>query len=134
MLAITLAAEYRGIKVIKKISLFYQIYNGPTITVFDGRNIFPISFTTFYLLIKLRRQHLPSIFNTDLKKNVSLAVFLTARNCLDSRFNSSRWCCPNFILLYAFLSFNINRLTSLSYYSGSGSFLSILRGTKRWIL
>jgi hypothetical protein len=31
--------------------------------------------------------------------------FLASRNCLDSRFIYSRWCSPNFLLLYAFLTF-----------------------------
>jgi len=54
MLNITLTAEYRRKVVIKRISLFYRIYVGPTITVFDGRNIFPISFTPFKILVELR--------------------------------------------------------------------------------
>jgi len=54
MLDVTFAAEYRRTVVIKRISLFYQIYDGPTITVFDGRNVFPISFTPFYVLVELR--------------------------------------------------------------------------------
>jgi hypothetical protein len=29
-------------------------YDGPTITVFDGRNIFPISFMPFYVLEEFR--------------------------------------------------------------------------------
>jgi hypothetical protein len=54
MLNFTLAAEYRGIVVIKRICPFYRIYDGPTITVFDGRDIFPRSFTPLYVLLTLR--------------------------------------------------------------------------------
>jgi len=54
MLNVTLAAEYRRILVIKRICLFYRIYDGPTITVSDGRDIFPKSFTPFYVLVELR--------------------------------------------------------------------------------
>jgi len=55
MLGFTLAAEYRRIIVIKRISLLYRICNEPTITVFDGRNIFPISFPPIYVLVELRQ-------------------------------------------------------------------------------
>ena len=54
MLDVTLVAEYRRLIVIKRISLFYWICDEPTITVFDGRNIFPISFTPSYVLVELR--------------------------------------------------------------------------------
>ena len=54
MLDVTLAAEYRRIMVIKGISIFYWICDEPTITVFDGRNIFPIPFRPFNVLIELR--------------------------------------------------------------------------------
>jgi hypothetical protein len=54
MLDVTLGAEYRRIIVIKRISLFYRICDEPTMTVFDDRNIFPISFTPFYVLVELR--------------------------------------------------------------------------------
>jgi hypothetical protein len=54
MLDVTFTAEYRRIVVIKRISLFDWIYKGMTITVFNGRNIFPISFTPFYVLVELR--------------------------------------------------------------------------------
>ena len=65
MLNFTLAAEYRSIVFIKRICLFYRIYDGPTITVFDGRNIFPRSFTPLYVLVEIRPA-LPSLFNIDL--------------------------------------------------------------------
>jgi len=54
MLDVTLAAEYRRIVVIKRIILCCQIYDGPTIAVFEGRNIFPIFFRPFYVLVQLR--------------------------------------------------------------------------------
>jgi len=54
MLNVIIAAEYRRIEVIKRICLLYRSYDGPTITVFDGRNIFPVSFTPFYVLVELR--------------------------------------------------------------------------------
>jgi hypothetical protein len=54
MLDVTLAAEYKKIIVIKRMSLFCRINDGPTITVFDGMNIFPISFTSFYAPVELR--------------------------------------------------------------------------------
>jgi len=47
---VTFAAEYRRIIVIQKIGLFYRICDEVTITLFDGRNVFPISFTPFYVL------------------------------------------------------------------------------------
>jgi hypothetical protein len=43
-----------------------------------------------------------------------------------------RWWSPNFLLLYAILSFNFNRLTALLWNSGSGFFISILCGTNVW--
>ena len=54
MLKVTPSADYRIIVMIKRICLFYQIYDGLPITVFDGRNIFLISFTPFYVLVELR--------------------------------------------------------------------------------
>jgi hypothetical protein len=59
--------------------------------------------------------------------------FLANSNRFDSRFSSSRYCCPNFRLLDAFLTFTFNRFISLLY-SGSELFLSILCGTDRSIL
>jgi hypothetical protein len=53
MLDVTLASEYRRIIVIKRIRLFYPICDEPTMSVFDSRNIFPISFTPFYVLVEL---------------------------------------------------------------------------------
>jgi len=50
MLDVTLAAEYRRIIVIKRTSLLYRICNEPTITVFDSRNIFPLSFPPVYVI------------------------------------------------------------------------------------
>jgi len=50
---IVLAAEYCRIVEIKSIGLFYRICDNPSITVFDGRNIFPVSFTPFYVSTKL---------------------------------------------------------------------------------
>jgi len=54
MLNVAVPPEYRRVVVIKRIYLLYQIYDGPNITVFDGRNIFPISVMSFYLLVELR--------------------------------------------------------------------------------
>ena len=54
MLNVTLAAKYRRIVIIKGICILYRNYDGPTITLFDGRNIFPESCTPFYVLVKLR--------------------------------------------------------------------------------
>jgi hypothetical protein len=54
MLNFTLAAEYRSIVVIKRTSLFNRFCDGLTITVFDGRNIFPRPFTALYVLVELR--------------------------------------------------------------------------------
>ena len=51
---VTLAAEYRRIIEIKRIRLFYRFCDGPSITVFDGRNIFPMSFALFYILVEIR--------------------------------------------------------------------------------
>jgi hypothetical protein len=47
MLDVTLAAEYLRIIVIERISLYYRICDEPTMTVFDGRYVFVISFTPF---------------------------------------------------------------------------------------
>ena len=55
MLGVTIIAEYRRIIVMKRINLFCQICDEPTITVCDGRNIFPISFMPFYILVEFRQ-------------------------------------------------------------------------------
>jgi hypothetical protein len=51
MLDVTFDAEYRRIVIIKRISLFYRIYNETTITIFNGKSIFPTPFTPFYVLV-----------------------------------------------------------------------------------
>jgi hypothetical protein len=38
---------------IKRVSLFSRISNDPSITIFDHRNIFPIAFTSFYILVEV---------------------------------------------------------------------------------
>jgi hypothetical protein len=42
-----LATEYRRIIYIKGVSLFYQISNEPSITIFGHRNIFAVTFASF---------------------------------------------------------------------------------------
>ena len=69
----TLSAEYRRVIEIKRNCLIYRIYDGLTITVFDGRNIFLRSFTPLYVLVELRPAF-TFIFNIDLK-NSSCAFF-----------------------------------------------------------
>jgi len=54
MLDVALTAAHRRTVVIKQFSLFYLIYDWLTITVLDGRNIFPASFAPFYVLVELR--------------------------------------------------------------------------------
>ena len=50
---VSLTAEYRSITGIKGVGLIYWICNKPAITVFNCRNIFPISFMLFYILVDL---------------------------------------------------------------------------------
>ena len=51
---IALAAEYCRIIGVKRIGLFYRVCNDPSVTVLDGRNIFLISFTPFYVFEEIR--------------------------------------------------------------------------------
>jgi len=51
---IALAAEYCRIIGVKRIGLFYRVCNNPSVTVLDGGNIFPISFTPFYIFVEIR--------------------------------------------------------------------------------
>ena len=101
---IALAAEYCGIIGVKIIGLFYRVCNDPSVTVLDGGNIFLISFTPFYVFVEIRPAFALFYF-----KNASCADFLAAGSCLESCFSFSVQCTPNFLLLYAFLS----------WYSGS---------------
>ena len=48
---IALAAEYCRIIRVKRIGLFFRVCNVPSVTVLDGGNIFPISFTPFYIFV-----------------------------------------------------------------------------------
>jgi len=50
---IALVAEYCRIIGVKRIGLFYRVCNDPFVTVLDGRNIFPISFTPFYVFVEI---------------------------------------------------------------------------------
>jgi len=59
-----------------------------------------------------------------------MQFLLAASKCLDSRFNSSGRCCPNFLLLYDLLTFIFKHLTSQFYQSVSVLFLSVLCGKK----
>jgi len=51
---ITLSAEYCPIIGMKRIGLVYRICNDPSGTVLDGGDIFPISFTPFYVFVEIR--------------------------------------------------------------------------------
>jgi hypothetical protein len=51
---IALAAKYCRIIGVKCIGLFYRVRNDPSVTVLDGGNIFPISFTPFYVFLEIR--------------------------------------------------------------------------------
>ena len=51
---IALAAEYCRVIRVKPIGLSYRVCNDPSVTVLDGGNIFPISFTPFYVFIEIR--------------------------------------------------------------------------------
>jgi hypothetical protein len=51
---IALGAEYCRIVEAKRIGLFYRFCNDPSGRVLDGGNIFPISFTPFYVFVELR--------------------------------------------------------------------------------
>jgi len=46
-----LAAEYCRIIRVKHIVLFYRVCNNPSVIVVNGGNIFPISFTPFYVFV-----------------------------------------------------------------------------------
>ena len=54
MKKIALAAEYCRIIRVKRIGLFYRVCNDPSFTVLDGRNIFFISFTPFYVCLNVK--------------------------------------------------------------------------------
>jgi len=49
---IALAAEYCRIIGVKRIGLFYRVFNDPSVTVLDGESIFPISFTPFLRIVE----------------------------------------------------------------------------------
>jgi len=50
---IALAAEYCRVIRVKRIDLFCRVCNDPSVTVLDGGNIFPISFTPFYVFVEI---------------------------------------------------------------------------------
>jgi len=51
---IALAVEYCRIIGVKRIGLSYRVCKDPFVTVLDGGNIFPISFTPFYVFVEIR--------------------------------------------------------------------------------
>ena len=51
---IALVAEYCRIIEVKRIGLFYRVCDDPSVTVLDGGDIFPISFTPFYVFVEIR--------------------------------------------------------------------------------
>jgi len=51
---IALAAEYCRVIRVKRIGLLYRVCNDPSVTVFDGGNIFLVSFTPFYVFVEKR--------------------------------------------------------------------------------
>jgi hypothetical protein len=85
---IAVAAKYCRIIEVKRIGLFYRVCNDPSVTVLDGVNIFPISFTPFYVFVELRPAFTLFLLSIDFK-NVSCADFLAASSCLDRCFSSS---------------------------------------------
>ena len=48
---IALVAEYCRIIGVKRIGLYYRVCDDPSVTVLGGGNIFPISFTPFYIFV-----------------------------------------------------------------------------------
>jgi len=50
---IALVAEYCQIIAVKRIGLFYRVCDVPSVTVLDGGDIFPISFTPFLIFVKI---------------------------------------------------------------------------------
>jgi len=52
---IALVAEYCRITEVKRSGLSYRVCNDPSVTVLDGGNIFPISFTPFYVFVEIGR-------------------------------------------------------------------------------
>jgi len=51
---IALVAEYFRIIEVKRIGFFYRDCDDPSVTVLDGGDIFPISFTPFYVFEEIR--------------------------------------------------------------------------------
>jgi len=74
---IALVAEYCRIIAVKCIGLFYRVCDDPSVTVHDGGDIFPISFTPFYLFVEIRPAFTPFLLSID-SKNASFADFLAA--------------------------------------------------------
>jgi len=52
---IALVAEYCRIIEVKRIGLSYRVCDDPSLTVLDGGDIFPISFTSFYVFVEIRQ-------------------------------------------------------------------------------
>jgi hypothetical protein len=61
-------AEYLRIIEINRVSLFYRISNEPSTTILDRGNIFPITFTPFYVLVKFSPAF-TSFLSIDLKND-----------------------------------------------------------------
>jgi len=61
--------------------------NDHSVVVFDRRNNFLISFTSFHVLVELRPA-VASFRSTD-PRNVSCAVFVAASSSIHSRFSST---------------------------------------------
>ena len=108
---IALAAEYCRIIGVKRIGLFYRVCNDPSVTDLHGGNFLSISFTPFYVFVEIRPTF--TQFFSIVFKNASCADFLAASSCLDSCFSFSVQCTANFLLSYAFMTFDFNRLISL---------------------
>jgi len=51
---IAFAAEYCRIIGVKRIDFFYRVCNDPSVAILDGENIFPTSFTPFYVFVEIR--------------------------------------------------------------------------------
>jgi hypothetical protein len=72
-------------------------------------NILPLPIFTY---LSNSVQQLLSFFSIDLK--MFCVHFLANSSCFASHFSSSRYCCPNILILYAFLTFNFNFFTYCS--------------------
>jgi hypothetical protein len=73
--------EYWRVVKTERVSLLYRVSDGPSINIFDGDNIFPIIFASFYIFVELSPV-LALVFNIDIKRDYCAFYWLIATDLI----------------------------------------------------